>query len=98
MPATRAVLSAWFDVGVEQGKTHMVVRCDSFDFRGGESDGCCYRIYCDSGEQARKAASGGGDRLMEVYNLRKPKDPQFAVGRVFDYDDVPYESDVREAR
>lgn len=75
MPATRSKLSAWFDEGVREGATHMIVKCDTFDYRGGRNDGCCYPIFVAPGEDARERAQNG-DRLMEVYDLAADKAPQ----------------------
>lgn len=86
MPATFDVLSGWFDQGVREGATHMVVRCDRFEFRGCVGDRCCYPVYVTAEEDAREVAEKGGDRLMEVYDLRMDKAEQFqGRTRVFNY-------------
>lgn len=88
MPATRATLSRWFDEGVEKGHTHMIVRCDDFDYHGNPDDPCCYPVYMtkDGEDSVREEAHhGGGDRLMEVYDLRMDKEEQFAQRRTFNY-------------
>lgn len=75
MPATREKLRAWFDEGAQKGATHMIVKCDAFEYRGGRDDGCCYPIFVSPGEDPRERAEGG-DRLMEVYDLTGDKAAQ----------------------
>lgn len=83
MATTVQMLEDWFDRGVSQGATHMIVVCDTFDW----SD---YPVYVSDGEDARTVAQRYGNesmqRVMEVYDLRKPRDKQMKPGaRVFNY-------------
>ena len=75
---TSAEIAAWFDRGVEQKKTHLIVVCDTFDHDD-------YPVYADGDEEAWKEyTSHNGpnmQRVMEVYDLRKPKAPQLAEHR-----------------
>lgn len=68
MPATRADLTRWFDEGVERGASHMVVKCDDFEFRGSPDDQCCYPVYASSKREAVEI-EGRGDPTKEVYLL-----------------------------
>lgn len=68
MPATRADLAQWFDEGVEQGATHMVVKCDDFEYRGNPDDECCYPVYASSKKEAQEIEARG-DPTKEVYLL-----------------------------
>lgn len=86
MPATRSVIEGWLREARDQGATHLVVRCDSFDYRGGASDSCCYPVYVMPGEDVRKITDGGGDRLMEVYSMRLTDEYQLRESRAFHYD------------
>jgi hypothetical protein len=82
MGTSRETLMEWFKRGVEQKATHMVVVCDTFDYDD-------YPVYVDEGEspqEAVKAHSGNMQRVMEVYNLKLPMNPQMIGGtRVWNY-------------
>jgi hypothetical protein len=71
MSATRSEISEWFDKGIGKGATHMVIVCDTFDHDD-------YPVYADSESSAKQkvAAPGSMQRVMEVYKLDDPKDPQ----------------------
>lgn len=86
MPASRADLSRWYD-DAPPGATHMVVRCDDFEYRGDPRDTCCYPVYVMPGEDVREVADREGDRTMEVYSYRLTKDEQISASRrVFNYE------------
>ena len=82
-------ISDWFDRGVRNGATHMLVVCDTFDHED-------YPIYVFPGEYAHeKATLGYGypgeknmQRVMECYDLNRDKEEQLAVGRVFNFGTV----------
>jgi hypothetical protein len=89
MPASREDLDRWFDEGVKQGATHMIVRCDDWDFRGDPRDQCCYPVYVrGSAQKVREEVDKGTDRLMEVYRLEgdRKEEQVGAAGRVFNYE------------
>jgi hypothetical protein len=68
-------LKTWFDEGVKQKATHMIVVCDTFDYED-------YPVYVTSKQDVHKVAkehSENMQKVMEVYDLRKNKDEQFAV-------------------
>lgn len=76
-------LKRWFQEGVEQGATHMIVVCDTFDWED-------FPVYVTPEEDVRKRVSEEGSkemqRVMEVYNLKKSMADQFEAGtRVFNY-------------
>jgi hypothetical protein len=81
-PVTKEMISAWFDQGVRQGATHMLVVSDSFSYE-------YYPAYVEKGQDPRKneqelnAESMQG--VIEVYNLSLPKEPQLAEGRARNY-------------
>ena len=58
--------------------THMLVICDTFDY----SD---YPVFCASKVEAlaRIAQPGAMQRVMEVYNLHMPIEPQLAERRAW---------------
>jgi hypothetical protein len=74
--------SAWFDRGVEKGATHMIVVCDTFDYSDAP-------VYVMPGEDVhkRQAEEGGKpmQKVMEVYCMSKPKDPQIRAQRSWTY-------------
>lgn len=83
MATASADLARWFQEGVRQGATHMIVACDTFDYED-------FPVYVMAGEdaRARAAAIAGGpmSKVMEVYDLRQPAGPQLQPGRrVFNY-------------
>jgi hypothetical protein len=89
MAASRSSLMAWFDEGVAQRKSHMIISCDLFD-----APDCCYPVYVDAGQDPREVVKDrdkpGGDPTREVYVLDPARRAeQFAPGTtVFCYD--PY--------
>ena len=79
--ASREDIIGWFKRGVREGATHLIVVCDTYD----HSD---YPVFVEPGEDARaKAAeySGNMQRVVEVYNLSLPMDPQMREHRAFNY-------------
>jgi len=68
---TREEISEWFDRGVEEGASHMLVIADTFDYED-------YPSFVDSVDEARQVAAKPGDmqRVMEVYNLSMDKETQ----------------------
>lgn len=82
MGTSVATLSGWFDEGVAQGATHMVVVCDTYDWTD-------YPVYVTVDQDVRKVAEANNGpnmtRLMEVYNLSMSKAAQMAQHRAFNY-------------
>ncbi len=77
-------LSEWFDRGVEQGATHMIVVCDTFDYED-------YPVYVKKGEDVRSVYNHYNgpnmQKVMEVYSLSQDKEKQLKGGtRVFNFD------------
>lgn len=73
---TRDEISEWFDRGVADGKSYMLVICDTFDHDD-------YPSYFDSEADARKTADKPGEmqRLMEAYDLKADKAEQMSKRR-----------------
>lgn len=77
MGTSRTELSNWFDRGVTQGASHMIVVCDTFDWED-------YPVFVTPTAErpisAEVAAHNGPNmqKVMEVYDLRQPKGPQLA--------------------
>ena len=74
------IVQGWFDEGVKDNQKWMVIICDTFDYED-------YPVYFDENQRQgcrdriREAQHGKNmQRLMEVYDLTAPKDPQFVPG------------------
>ncbi len=82
MAATQKEIGEWFDRGVEQGATHMIIVCDTFDYDD-------YPVYVTPQQNVKEVESKYRDnnmqRVMEVYDLRKDKAAQLKQTRVFNY-------------
>jgi hypothetical protein len=84
MGTTPGRLGEWFDVGVQNGATHMVIVCDTFDHED-------FPVYVQLDQDARTVAKAHDDagrmmKVMEVYNLRMDREAQLVAGtRVFNY-------------
>lgn len=71
MTTTIADLKYWHETGVTQGKTHMIIVCDTFDWED-------YPVYAESPkdcmEKYRQYGPGNTNmqKVMEVYDLSKP--------------------------
>ncbi|MDQ5944571.1 MAG: hypothetical protein QG658_640 [Patescibacteria group bacterium] len=82
MATTIPMLVRWFSVGVEQGATHMIVVCDTFDWED-------YPIYVKPGEDVHEKFDEFHERnmqkVMEVYDLRLNRDDQMAERRALHF-------------
>lgn len=78
MAATRADISKWFDEGVADGATHMIVVCDDFDYED-------YPVYVPADVDVRKVHDKydgiNMQRVMEVYNLSMNRELQLNESR-----------------
>lgn len=73
----------WFHRGEEQGATHMIVVCDTFDYED-------FPVFIKPGEDVKERENYYNSptrmsRVMEVYNLDKPMMPQILKDRNFVY-------------
>ena len=82
MPTTRQEIAEWFEEGVKNSKTHMIVVCDTFDYDD-------YPVFVSEGESARTAYEERDgrnmQRVMEVYNLRMDMETQLNERRAFNF-------------
>lgn len=77
---TREEIGAWFDRGVAQNATHMLVVCDTFDY----DDYPAYATGDDNAvERYAYYSNASMQKVMEVYDLRMDKDTQLTSHRVF---------------
>lgn len=79
---TQHDIQEWFEDGVEQGATHLIVVCDEFDYED-------YPVYVMPGEKVHDKVSEydakSMQRVMEVYNLRMDMKRQLNEHRSFNY-------------
>lgn len=77
---TREQISVWFDEGLAQGATHMIVACDTFDHDD-------YPVYCTSNkatlERYKSLDNVNMQKVMEVYDLKADKAAQMQEHRAF---------------
>lgn len=80
---TKHMLSEWFDQGILERATHMIVVVDEFDhedypvFVGADQDAQVLVETTYSGQNMQQ--------MMEVYNLSKPKEEQLNRRRCYEY-------------
>ena len=69
MAASLKDISEWFERGKQDGATHLIVVCDTFDYED-------YPVYTNGGPEfwIKHDAIKGQEmtRIMEVYDLQKP--------------------------
>jgi hypothetical protein len=70
MAATKETISEWFDRGIREGHTHLIVVCDTFDHED-------FPVWADGNEDVKqKYANNNGEsvmlKVMEVYQLPNP--------------------------
>ena len=78
MAATKDEISIWFDRGVAQKATHMIVVCDTLDH---EDYPCFASSDADAIEQHSYYDGKNMQRVMEVYDLRAGKAEQMSERR-----------------
>lgn len=82
MAASRDDISQWFDRGVAQRATHMIVVTDTFDWDD-------YPVFVRPEDDAFEVASAYDQKNMQavigVYSLSMDKEPQITEWRVKNY-------------
>lgn len=83
MAASREDIRDWFRAGVQQGATHMLVMCDTFDW----SD---YPVFVQPDQDVRTIVNerngNNMQQLMEVYDLKQSETSQVDThARQFNY-------------
>lgn len=77
---TRDEIAGWLARGQEEGATHMIVVCDTFDYDD-------YPVFVSTEEDVEKRVEyyrgASMQRVMEVYDLRKPLGPQLMEERAY---------------
>jgi hypothetical protein len=79
---TTAGIRKWLEYGKENGATHLIVVCDTYDYTD-------YPVYVSPGEDVREVAEKHRDknmqRVMEIYNLAEDWEDQLDEPRAFHY-------------
>jgi hypothetical protein len=82
MAANMSDIKQWFEEGVGEGATHMIVVCDTYDHED-------YPVFVKEGEDVREKEKSYNhremQRVMEVYNLRMDMGDQLNQHRAFNY-------------
>lgn len=82
MGTTKEEIRNWIKYGQEQGATHMIVACDTYDWED-------YPVYVMPTDDVRKKyADYNGpnmQKVMEVYNLQKDIEKQLGQYRAFEF-------------
>jgi hypothetical protein len=82
MAASMSDIRGWFEEGVREGATHMIVVCDTFDHDD-------YPVFVKPGENIHEKENiyNGREmqRVMEVYNLSMDMGAQLNQRRAFNY-------------
>jgi len=77
---TKKMISEWFDEGVANGTTHMIIVCDTFAWED-------YPVFVSKDEDVNvveaKYTGKNMQRVMEVYNLHADKEQQLTSVRAF---------------
>ncbi len=83
--ASRDRISKWFDRGVKENFTHLIVVTDTFEY----SD---YPVYVEEGSDVRKMVESVDAKSMqkvtEVYHLASDRDQQLDQSRAYNIDPV----------
>ncbi len=79
---TIKTIRKWLERGKEEGATHVIVVCDTFDYED-------YPVMVSPGEDVREKETEYSDnmqKVMEVYNLNMDIEEQLKPGeKVFNY-------------
>jgi hypothetical protein len=82
MGTSKEDIRRWIKSGQEQGATHLIVVCDTFDWED-------YPVYVmPTDDVQKKYASYNGpnmQKVMEVYNLKKDIEKQVSQYRAFEF-------------
>ena len=86
MSTTKLDLRRWFDIGVKQKATHMIVAVDSFDHED-------YPVYVlpddDIHDKINEVRMSPMQRIMEIYDLGMDRTEQLNEHRAFHFPAYP---------
>lgn len=77
MGTTKELIEEWFDDGVAQNKSHLLVVCDTFDY----DDYPVYTTKDKLNETIEKYDGKDMQKIMEIYDLSKDKLTQLNTAR-----------------
>lgn len=79
---SRADIKEWFERGIEEKATHMIVVCDTFDYDD-------YPVFVSADQDAHTIVSEYNGKnmqsVMEVYNLSMDMEEQLQERRAHNY-------------
>ena len=82
MGTTRKDIQVWFERGVREGKTHLIVVCDTYDWED-------YAVYVSSdqdvNQEYEKFNGKNMQKVMEVYKLSEDMNDQLSRNRCFNF-------------
>lgn len=82
MPTSKEDIKGWIKRGQDQGATHLIVVCDTFDWED-------YPVYVMSTDNVREKYNyyngPNMQKVMEVYNLSKDIEKQVNQHRAFEF-------------
>ncbi len=82
MGTSREEIKGWLERGKEEGATHVIVVCDTFDWDD-------YPVMVKPSEKVREVADKYNhknmQKVMEVYNLNMDLDEQLGQTRSFNF-------------
>lgn len=79
MAATLSDLKAMYDAGDTGEFSHMIVKCDMFDYED-------YPVYVKVGEDARAVAARNSEKTMECYSYALGWDIQSVEHRAYHWE------------
>jgi len=81
-PASKEDIHEWLKEGKKKGMTHVIIVCDDFQWED-------YPIYIMPGQDVKEIEKKHGveqmERVMEIYNLSLPLEPQIEEERAWHY-------------
>jgi len=81
MPATKNNLIKWFQIGVKNNQSYMIIECDTYNF----DDFPIYTNSLEEFEEEYKKVSSRRNQIMEVYDLKIDMNLQMNEDRSFHY-------------
>ena len=80
MAVTKEDISNWFDIGIKQQASHLIVVCDTFNHDD-------YPVFTNTDDEclARYKNPGKMQRVMEVYDLTADKSEQMCEHRALPF-------------
>jgi hypothetical protein len=72
-------LRNWFNQGLQQDATHMIIMCDTFDYED-------YPVYVSRGENPRNVQTPPMGRIMECYSMALPFEQQSGEYRAYHWE------------